>query len=86
MLQLFGEAMVRKRKFSAELVDLTTIQRTTKIVACLMGGESLTVPEVCAMTGLTRQGAEKHLAIISSVLHVYDDRGVWQISDLKELE
>lgn len=51
--------------------DLTTITRTARVVAAFMQGEGLTVGQLMALTGLTRQGVHYVLDALTAELHLY---------------
>ena len=67
--------------------DFTAQEKAALITWHLAHGEEITTTEVAHMAGLTWAGAWFLMERLSRVLPIYrDDRGVWTVCAIRELE
>jgi hypothetical protein len=63
---------------SSSIDEMVVTERAAFVAFWLAKGRRWTVADVAERTGLTRQGAQSLLKIMSRVVPIYADGGVWQ--------
>lgn len=69
-----------------EFHEMTIIERSAHINTRLMQGEALTARQIANEYGISRQTAYYTLGMMSRVVPLYSEGGLWRVGDLCQVE
>lgn len=81
--ETFREASMDSR---GEFHEMTIIERSAHINTRLMQGEALTARQIANEYGISRQTAYYTLGMMSRVVPLYSEGGLWRVGDLCQVE
>lgn len=69
-----------------EYFEMTIIERSAHINTRMMLGEALTARQIAQEYGISRQSAYYTLGMMSRVVPLYSDGGLWRVGELCQVE